>query len=363
MAKSISIDQREAPKKAATSPYRLPDTVIPISYRLTIEPDLEELTYNGAVEIDLVVRVPTKKVVVNALDLKIVAASLGKAPARTSLDNKEERLTVTVDTPLQKGAATLVVRFAGAISETLRGFYRSNYVAADGSKRWLGATQFEATNARRAFPCFDEPAFKATFEVTILVPEGRTAISNMPVANRDALRVTFAPTPNKATDAYFVDSVGDDATQIVSLLDFLYDLEQAMVAIDVHPESRIFVAVEPDVLARLAVSRSTTGGRAYPELTINGGEIGGITVRPSGGLAANTMLVFDASQIAADPGTILLDSSKSATLDMAGGNTPALDLFTKNLVALRADRMFGFKLLTTGAAALVTGVNYAAESP
>ena len=182
MAKSISTDQREAPKKAAASPYRLPDTVTPIAYRLTIEPDLEKLTYNGVVEIDLDVRVPTKKVVVNALDLKIVGASLGKVAARTSLDNKKERLTVAVDKPLQKGAATLVVRFAGVISETLRGFYRSSYVAADGSKRWLGATQFEATNARRAFPCFDEPAFKATFEVTILVPEGRTAISNMPVA-------------------------------------------------------------------------------------------------------------------------------------------------------------------------------------
>ena len=80
MAKSISIDQREAPKKAATSPYRLPDTVTPIAYRLTIEPDLEKLTYNGAVEIDLDVRVPTKEVVVNALDLKIVGASLGKVP-------------------------------------------------------------------------------------------------------------------------------------------------------------------------------------------------------------------------------------------------------------------------------------------
>ena len=185
MAKSISTDQREAPKKAAPSPYRLPDTVTPIAYRLTIEPDLDKLTYNGAVEIDLDVRVPTKEVVVNALDLKIVGASLGKSAARTTLDNKKERLTVAVDNPLRKGAATLVVRFAGVISETLRGFYRSLYVAADGSKRWLGATQFEAANARRAFPCFDEPALKATFEVTIVVPEGRTAISNMPVASRD----------------------------------------------------------------------------------------------------------------------------------------------------------------------------------
>ena len=199
MAKSISTDQREAPKKAAPSPYRLPDTVTPIAYRLTIEPDLDKLTYNGVVEIDLDVRVPTKEVVVNALDLKIVGASLGKVAARTTLDNKKERLIVAVDKPLRKGAATLVVRFAGVISETLRGFYRSLYVAADGSKRWLGATQFEATNARRAFPCFDEPALKATFEVTILVPEGRTAISNMPVANRDARRVTFAPTPPMST--------------------------------------------------------------------------------------------------------------------------------------------------------------------
>jgi aminopeptidase N len=99
-------------------------------------------------------------------------------------------------------------RFAGTISETLRGFYRSRYVAADGSKRWLGATQFEATNARRAFPCFDEPATKAPFELTILVPADRSAISNMPVTRQNGRRVTFARTPVMSTLAEIF--VGDD---------------------------------------------------------------------------------------------------------------------------------------------------------
>lgn len=179
--------------------HRLPDTVRPTAYRLTVEPDLEKLTFSGSVEIDVDVRRPTKEVVLHALDLEIVEAVVAGIVAKAKADAKKERLTLTVPKPLQRGKATLALRFSGAISDKMRGFYRSSYTAADGSKRWLGTTQFEATNARRAFPCFDEPALKATFEVTIVVPEGRRAVSNMPVAREDGRRVTFAPSPVMST--------------------------------------------------------------------------------------------------------------------------------------------------------------------
>jgi aminopeptidase N len=191
-----------APTKSATARYRLPNTVVPRTYRLTIEPDSDKLIYNGVVEIDIEVRKPTNEVVLNSLDLEISDASLNGIPAKLgdlTLYAANERLTIRMGKPLPKGQATLVLRFAGRISDKARGFYRSEYIAADGSKRFLDTTQFEATSARSAFPCFDEPDLKAVFEVTIVVPDGRAAISNMPIARRDGQRVTFAPTPRMST--------------------------------------------------------------------------------------------------------------------------------------------------------------------
>ncbi len=177
---------------------RLPEGVRPVAYRLRIEPDLEKLVYSGRVEIDVVLKKPSKVVELNVLDLAIGAATIDGAHATATLDPKAERLLLAVPKPV-KGKATIAISYTGVISEKMRGFYRSRYTRADGRQAWLGTTQFEATSARRAFPCFDEPALKATYEVTIRVPEGRTAVSNMPVARRDGDLVTFAPTPVMST--------------------------------------------------------------------------------------------------------------------------------------------------------------------
>ncbi len=186
-------------KNKSVDKHRLPPGVRPLAYRLTIEPDLDPLTFSGAVEIDVEILSATRSVVLHAVDLEIVEASIDGTGAKVSLDPKREHVTLTVSKPLSRGKATVSLRFRGVISDKMRGFYRSSYTAADGSKRWLATTQFEATNARRAFPCFDEPALKATFEVTIVVPEGRTAVSNMPVARQEGRRVTFAPSPAMST--------------------------------------------------------------------------------------------------------------------------------------------------------------------
>jgi aminopeptidase N len=189
-------------KKKKADDHRLPGGVKPTAYRLTIDPDLNALTYAGSVEIDIVADAGTKQIEVNALDLAIAGATINGIPVRMAVDAKRERVAVTAPKPL-KGKATLGFKFTGVISEKMRGFYRSRYVLPDGTNRFMGTTQFEATSARRAFPCFDEPALKATFEVTMLVPKGRTAVSNMPVASDttsgEKRRVTFQPTPVMST--------------------------------------------------------------------------------------------------------------------------------------------------------------------
>jgi aminopeptidase N len=186
----------------ASSPstkHRLPDTVRPVAYRLSLEPDLQKLAFTGTADIDVDIRKPAREVLLHAVELDIAAASINGVPAKAKLDPKTERLSLSPLKPLKKGRATVSIRFSGAISDKMRGFYRSSYVRADGSSAWMGTTQFEATNARRAFPCFDEPALKATFEVTMTVPDGRVAVSNMPEARRDGRKVTFAPTPVMST--------------------------------------------------------------------------------------------------------------------------------------------------------------------
>ena len=105
-------------------------------------------------------------------------------------DSREEAQTVTMAfgraLPAGASAATLRMAFTGTLNDKMAGFYRSGYTAPGGETRYMGVTQFEATDARRAFPCWDEPSLKATFDVTLRVPADRTALGNMPPA-RSAL--------------------------------------------------------------------------------------------------------------------------------------------------------------------------------
>lgn len=181
-------------------PHRLPSDVLPRRYRLHLKPDLETFAVEGSVEIDLDVKTSTRDIVLHAVDLEILDARLGTEKLSTSLDAAKERLTLTAAKPLAVGPATATIVFRGKLSEQMRGFYRSGFTRPDGSKGVLATTQFESTSARRAFPCFDEPALKAVFEVTLDVAPRLTALSNMPVVQEDKLagldrRIRFAPSP------------------------------------------------------------------------------------------------------------------------------------------------------------------------
>ena len=154
-------------------PYRLPTHVVPSAYRLRLVPDLEAATFTGTVEVDVHVNDATSDVVLNAVDLEITDAEIRSADGSSStgevtLDAERDRATVSFPKEVDPGAHVLSLGFSGVLNDLLVGFYRSTYTDQTGATRTIATTQFEATDARRAFPCFDEPSFKATFDVTLV---------------------------------------------------------------------------------------------------------------------------------------------------------------------------------------------------
>ncbi|HEY2427380.1 MAG TPA: M1 family metallopeptidase [Acidimicrobiales bacterium] len=173
----------------SADPYRLPRTVTPRHYDLTIAPDLGSCRFEGTTEIDVAVHETVREVVLNAIELDVHSVVVVDAAGRrqegsTTLDEKLERATVTFPEPLSVGDATLTIASTGLINDQLRGFYRSTFTDADGTERVIATTQFESTDARRAFPCWDEPEHKATFQVRLLVPDGLLGLSNTAVVDQ-----------------------------------------------------------------------------------------------------------------------------------------------------------------------------------
>ena len=200
-------------------PATLPSNVKPVSYRLTLEPDLEKFTFEGKETIEIEVVEPTASITLNAIELEIQSCRLtaGKGdsitPTGTTFDEAAETATFEFQDPIPAGSASLGIEFTGELNDRLRGFYRSRYTDVDGIERYLATAQFEATDARRSFPCWDEPSAKATFDVTLVVPSELEAVSNMPVASATKVRpgvksIRYDETPVMSTYLlYFV--VGD----------------------------------------------------------------------------------------------------------------------------------------------------------
>lgn len=163
--------------------YRLPRSVVPSHYDLTLEPDLEAATFVGSMGVDVEVTEPVDSVVLNALDLDISSARLVGPNGTTltgtvSYDSDTERATIDLSEAAAPGPWRFEAEFSGALNDMLVGFYRSTFIDDDGNERTIAVSQMESTHARRAFPCWDEPDFKATFAITLVVADGLTAISN-----------------------------------------------------------------------------------------------------------------------------------------------------------------------------------------
>jgi len=191
-------------------PYRLPRAVVPSRYRIRLEPDLGTFAFAGEETVEVTVEEPVREVLLNAADLEIqeVSARDGRGRALrgvASLDPAAERARLTFPEPLAPGPWQLTLRFSGALNSRLHGLYRSAYRDAAGAERHLAVTQFESTDARRAFPCWDEPAFKAVFELALVVDEALTALSNTaavserPIPGTGKKAVAFAPTIRMST--------------------------------------------------------------------------------------------------------------------------------------------------------------------
>jgi puromycin-sensitive aminopeptidase len=163
--------------------YRLPRTVEPLHYELTLTPDLAACTFAGEQNVRVTVHEPVDEIVLNAIELDITTAELvspaGERLAGTvSYDEAEQQARIALDGQAAPGEWTLSTTFSGTINDKLRGFYRSTFTDDDGETRVIATTQFEATDARRAFPCWDEPDLKATFGITLIVDSDLTALSN-----------------------------------------------------------------------------------------------------------------------------------------------------------------------------------------
>jgi aminopeptidase N/puromycin-sensitive aminopeptidase len=161
---------------------RLPDVALPINYRLTFTPDFNKDSFVGDETIQVQVLKPAATITLNAVDIdfKNVTITSGdkNQPAQVALDKSKQVATLSVANQLPIGTAAIHLAYAGILNDQLRGFYLSK---AGGRK--YAVTQFEATDARRAFPSFDEPAYKATFDITAVVDKGDVAISNAPIAS------------------------------------------------------------------------------------------------------------------------------------------------------------------------------------
>ena len=183
---------------------RLPTTVVPNHYVLWFAPDLAKQTVRGRETIRVDVRQPTSTITLNAAEIAFgsvtVTAGGRTQTARVTLDAMREMATLTVPQQIAAGPASIEIAFTGILNDKLRGFYISN-----ANNRSYAVSQMEATDARRAFPSFDEPAFKATFDISLMIDTGDTAISNgrqmsdTPGPEPGKHTVTFATSPKMST--------------------------------------------------------------------------------------------------------------------------------------------------------------------
>uniref|UniRef100_A0A914UVZ4 Uncharacterized protein n=1 Tax=Plectus sambesii TaxID=2011161 RepID=A0A914UVZ4_9BILA len=188
---------------------KLPELVKPRHYDITLKPDLTNFTFEGHETIKLEVVKPTNFLKFHSSEIVISEASAktseGAEWSNLPIEYDSKWMTVTLRLPeeVAKGDVTLTLKFTGVLNDKMHGFYRSSYKAADGTQRYLASTQFESTYARLSFPCWDEPLYKATFDVTLVVDEHLTALSNMGVVSENVgdgkKTVKYGTTPIMST--------------------------------------------------------------------------------------------------------------------------------------------------------------------
>lgn len=170
---------------------RLPQNVVPVNYALELQPDLKTFTFKGRSIVDVNVTSETNKVLLNSAELSFDRAVFEAANGSTTIESANVTLcddsevaTIVFGQSLPLGKGKLHIDFTGVLNDKLKGFYRSKYIHPSGETRYTATTQFEAADARRCFPCWDEPALKATFDVTLIADKDKTVLSNMPLVEQ-----------------------------------------------------------------------------------------------------------------------------------------------------------------------------------
>jgi len=203
----------ESPFSFDATPGKLPKTVVPLHYALDLTPDLDKLTFSGSESVDIEVTAPTERLVLNAVEMTIEAAAVdGEAAPEISTDTAAQTVTFAFPHAIAAGRHQLRISFAGRINRFARGLFMVDYPTAEGRKRMI-SSHLEPADARRIFPSWDEPAFKASIALTVTVPQAFLAVSNMPVAQEQPTgdgnkRVAFHPTP-RMSSYLFVLAAGD----------------------------------------------------------------------------------------------------------------------------------------------------------
>ena len=186
------------------TPGKLPKAVVPIHYALDITPDPDKLTFSGSESVNIEVREPTERLVLNAVDITIGAGAVeGEAAPQITSDPAAQTVTFAFPHPIAAGRHQLRISFTGHINRFGRGLFVVDYPTAEGRKRMI-SSHLEPADARRIFPSWDEPAFKASIALTVTVPQAFLAVSNMPVVSEEPVgdgkkRVAFQPTPRMSS--------------------------------------------------------------------------------------------------------------------------------------------------------------------
>jgi aminopeptidase N len=197
-----------------TSPGKLPKTVVPVHYAIELAPDLGTLALPGVELVDIEVREPTARITLNAVNTTFGSVTIDDEAqfAVVTVDAAAQTATFTFPQPLAAGAHKLRIAFAAQINKFGTGLFTVDYPTDAGIKRLI-SSKLEPADARRIFPCWDEPAFKAIFALEVTVPRNLLAVGNMPVVRErpfglNLKQVTFAPTP-KMSSYLFVLTVGE----------------------------------------------------------------------------------------------------------------------------------------------------------
>ena len=161
---------------------RLPQSTYPIRYEVELDVDLDNFSYNGKELIDIEVVESTNEIVLNCIGIDVISAKIQNNKEEISLSiiyiEEDEKIIFQSKDALSKGQYKLYLEFKSGIADDLKGFYKSSYTSQDGEKKWIATTQFEPTAARSAFPCWDEPDFKAVFSMTIIADKKYLRVSN-----------------------------------------------------------------------------------------------------------------------------------------------------------------------------------------